>query len=46
MIDILRASETAGKCQRNWSPEPVEESDIKTIVDSCMNMPTKQNVTI
>jgi len=46
MIDILRASETAGKCQRNWSPEPVEESDIKTIVDSCMNMPTKQNVTM
>ena len=44
MIDILNASEIAGKCQRNWSDEPVKESDIKTIVDTCMNMPTKQNV--
>ena len=46
MIDILNASEIAGKCQRNWSDEPVKESDIKTIVDTCMNMPTKQNVTM
>ena len=38
------ASEIASKCQRNWKDEPVPQSDIDVIVETAMNMPTKQNV--
>ena len=44
--NIVTASEIAGKCQRNWLDEPIDEFDLETIISSCMNMPTKQNVTM
>lgn len=44
--DIVNASEIAGKCQRNWLDQPIDEFDLETIITSCMNMPTKQNVTM
>ena len=43
-LHIVKSSELAGKCQRNWADEPVDEFDLRTIIDSAMNMPTKQNV--
>ena len=44
--DIINASELAGKCQRNWIDEQIDDFDLQTIVNACMNMPTKQNVTM
>ena len=45
-LHIIKSSELAGKCQRNWIDEPIDEFDLRTIVNSAMNMPTKQNVTM
>ena len=42
--NILESSKIAGKCQRNWIDSPIDEFDLNTIVEACMNMPTKQNV--
>tara|TARA_B100000085_G_scaffold120938_1_gene110218 strand:- start:181 stop:1380 length:1200 start_codon:yes stop_codon:yes gene_type:complete len=47
-IDSLKgqeeASDVVSRCQRNWKDEPVPKSDIDIIVNTAMNMPTKQNV--
>ena len=46
MIDqkLLQSSVTAGHCQRNWDTKPMPTTDVETIVDVALNMPTKQNV--
>ena len=44
MINLIEASKTAERCQRNWDfSNPVAPDDIKKIVNVATTMPTKNN---
>ena len=45
MIDLIKASSTAERCQRNWDHStPVTSEDVETLTKVATTMPTKQNV--
>ena len=44
-MDLIEASRTAQRCQRNWDySRPVTKEDIETLTKVATTMPTKQNI--